>query len=104
MVICDSSPLLVTTESIVLSSQVGQVLLVVNAWKTPQQAIVHAVEKLDSSVPIGIVLNRADEGEGRRYGYGYGAYHEASQAAQDAEAAKAAGPAEVAGGGDPPQT
>lgn len=80
LVICDSSPLLVTTESIVLSGQVGQVIVVVNAWKTPQQAVQNAVEKLDPTVPIGLVLNRVDESNALNYGYGYGSYPNSAQA------------------------
>lgn len=58
MVIFDSSPLLLTTESPVLASKVGQVAVVVRANSTPRQAVVAALETLDSSKPIGCILNQ----------------------------------------------
>lgn len=77
-VVFDSSPLLLTTESVVLSSHVGQVVLVVNAYEVPQQAVEDAVAKLDENLAIGFVLNRVSPEEGvLRYGgyvYGYGNY------------------------------
>lgn len=72
--IWDSSPLLLTTEPVVLSSQCGQVLVVANAGRTPQQAVVDAVEKLDPGAAIGLIMNRASrDTESLRYG-GYSAY------------------------------
>ena len=75
-VIFDSPPLLLTTESVILSSHVGQIVIVVRANSTPQRAVVEAVEKLDQDKAIGLILNRADEaGEGRYGTYGaYGGY------------------------------
>lgn len=74
MVVFDSSPLLLTTESIALAAQVGQVVMVVRADVTPQQAVVTALEKLDPEMAINCVLNQTsgvDASEG--YGY-YGTY------------------------------
>ena len=74
LVVFDSSPLLLTTESAVLSSQVGQILVVVQANRTPQSAVLEALDKLDGDRSIGLVLNRADQG-GEAIGYGtYQAY------------------------------
>lgn len=76
MVVFDSSPLLLTTESIVLSSQVGQVLMVVRADSTPQQAVLDALEKLDPRVAINCVLNQSSSSNlSDSYGY-YGWYGE----------------------------
>lgn len=75
LVVFDSSPVLVTSEATILSSQVGQVVFVVLANKTPQQAVVEAIEKLDPAAAIGLVLNGVDEeADVLRYGgyYGYG--------------------------------
>lgn len=70
IVIFDSPPLLLTTESVILSSHVGQIVIVVRANRTPQRAVLEAIEKLDPDKAIGLILNRADEaGEG-----GYGSY------------------------------
>lgn len=60
IVVFDSSPLLLTAESPILSRSVGQVALVVLANATPRHAVVEALEKLDSDRAIGLVLNRAD--------------------------------------------
>jgi Mrp family chromosome partitioning ATPase len=75
-VIFDSPPLLLTTESVILSSHVGQICIVVRANSTPQRAVVEAVEKLDQDKAIGLILNRADEIVEGRYGSygGYGGY------------------------------
>lgn len=76
LVVFDSSPVLVSSEASILSSQVGQVVFVVLANKTPQQAVVEAVGKVDPAAAMGLVLNGIDqESEAFRYGgyYGYGA-------------------------------
>ena len=70
----DSSPLLLTTESTILSHQVGQIVVVVQAGRTPQAAVTEAVAKLDASKPIGLVLNRVSpRAKASSYG-GYGFY------------------------------
>ena len=69
--IFDSSPLLLTTEAAALSSQVGQVVMVVRANSTPQRAVLDAVGRLDPEKAIGIVLNGASEAAGKS---GYGTY------------------------------
>ena len=75
MIVFDSSPLLLTTESPVLASKVGQVVVVVRANSTPRQAVMGALEKLDQTKAIGCVLNQswgaADHTEGYGY-YGFG--------------------------------
>jgi receptor protein-tyrosine kinase len=74
--IFDSSPLLATTESGVLASHVGQILVVVRANDTPQKAVTSALEKLDQSKAICLVLNRlyGKDGDGGHSDYGYGTY------------------------------
>jgi exopolysaccharide/PEP-CTERM locus tyrosine autokinase len=76
MVVFDSSPLLLTTEAAVLASHVGQVVVIVLANRTAQQAVQVALDKLDASKVISCVLNRSDSGVGIGYGesYGYGTY------------------------------
>jgi protein-tyrosine kinase len=74
IVVFDSSPLLMTAESPILSNQVGQVAVVIDANSTPRHAVLEAIEKLDQNKAIGLVLNRAsDQGESVAYG-SYGAY------------------------------
>ena len=78
IVIFDSPPLLVTTEAAVLAEKMGQIFMVVEAEKTHQQAVKDALQLLDQSKIIGLILNKnrielkgSSYGYGR-YGYGYG--------------------------------
>lgn len=76
VVIFDSPPLLVTSESRVLAGRMGQIALVICAGKTPQHAVVSAIDSLDQDKPVNLILNQAgtsfgDAGYGN-YGYGYG--------------------------------
>lgn len=74
----DSPPLLVTNEARVLASLMGQILLVVRAGVTPQQAVLEAIRYVDEEKPLGLVLNQSKgHAPGSYYGYGsygYGAY------------------------------
>jgi exopolysaccharide/PEP-CTERM locus tyrosine autokinase len=73
LVLFDSSPVLLTVESAVLARHVGQILVVVDAYGAPQQAVRKTIEKLDATKTIGLILNRAEQfGEAMTYGYGYG--------------------------------
>ncbi len=85
VIIFDSPPLLATSESRVLASLMGQVVLVVEALKTQQSAIKQALEFLDKSKYIGLVLNkgRSKSGHGYGYGYGYGYGHDADSDKND---------------------
>jgi protein-tyrosine kinase len=67
----DSSPLLLTSESHALSRAVGQVVLVVRAGITPQQAVLNAIEHIVEGVSIGLVLNQSLAAPAGYY-YGYG--------------------------------
>ena len=74
MIVWDSGPLLLAPESAALCSRVGQVMMVVKAFKTPSNAVLAACEKLDPSKAINLLLNEADErgglgGYGDAYGY-----------------------------------
>jgi exopolysaccharide/PEP-CTERM locus tyrosine autokinase len=78
--VLDSSPLLLTTESTILSHHVGQIVLVVQAGKTPQAAVKDAVGRLETTKPVGLVLNRASlPARISSYG-GYGHYGHAADA------------------------
>ena len=79
IIIFDSPPLLLTTEARVLASQMGQVVLVVQAGKTLQADVQHALSMIESC-PIRMVLlnmaridSQGDYGYGYRYGYREGA-------------------------------
>jgi protein-tyrosine kinase len=89
IVLFDSPPVLLTNESRSLSAMVGQVVLVVRAGVTPQQAVVDAVSQLGEGRHINVVLNGADlKGPaGYYYGYRYG-YEQATPAAAAAAASE----------------
>lgn len=74
----DSPPLLLTNEARVLASLMGQILLVVRAGVTPQQAVLEAISYVDEGKPLGLILNQSHgHAPGSYYGYGaygYGAY------------------------------
>ncbi len=72
VIVFDSSPLLLTSEAVVLASKVGQIALVVRANDTPQQAVLAAVEKIDPSTAVACILNQS---YGSKLGLEYGDYH-----------------------------
>ncbi len=59
VVLFDSPPLLLTNEARVLTSLVGQIVLVVRAGVTPQQAVLEAIGYIGEDKPIGLVLNQS---------------------------------------------
>ena len=72
--IFDSPPLLVTTEARTLASYMGQIVMVVEAGRTPRDVITEALSTVDSCEVVGLVLNKAKKIEtSGYYGYGYGA-------------------------------
>ena len=75
VVIFDSPPLLLTSEAVTLSGLVGQVVIVVEAGKTPQSVVKEALALLDPDQTIGVVLNKNTVASGYGYygTYGYGA-------------------------------
>jgi protein-tyrosine kinase len=74
IVLFDSPPLLLTTEARILALQVGQVVVVVKADSTPQQAIKDTIALLEGAQNLQLVLNDADVSgpTGYYYGYNYG--------------------------------
>ncbi len=72
IVIFDSPPLLLTTEARVLASQMGQVVVVVQAGKTLQSDVQSALATIDSCPMRLMLLNQAQTGSHGAYGYGYG--------------------------------
>ena len=70
MVIFDSPPLLSASQANVLSQRVGQVLLVVEAFRTPRYVVADAVSYLDAEKPVGVVLNKGRVASANYYGYG----------------------------------
>ena len=73
IVIFDSPPLLVASEAHVLASQMGQIVLVVEAETTPQKAVMEALRQIESCDVINLIYNKARPFPGGDiYGYGYG--------------------------------
>jgi exopolysaccharide/PEP-CTERM locus tyrosine autokinase len=76
LIIFDSPPLLVTTESRVLATYMGQIVLVVEAGRTPKAAVAEAISTIEgASEVVGVVLNKSsgnNTGGYGYYGYGYG--------------------------------
>ena len=70
MVIFDAPPLLVTNEAQVLASRVGQVVVVVDAAKTPADAVTQAFSLVAQCPVVMSVLNKAPAAAGS-FGYGY---------------------------------
>ena len=75
VVIFDGPPLLPTPEAQVLTGQVGQVVFVIEAGKTPQAVVEEALDMISKEQAIGLVMNKS-EGVSARSGYYYGYYGE----------------------------
>jgi len=96
IIIFDSPPLLLTTESRVLATHMGQIVVVVHAARTLQSSVQHALSTIESCPVRMMVLNKArtDGAGGYGYGYGYGAYgYGYGYGRGEAEAQAAAAPA-----------
>lgn len=75
IVIFDCPPILGVTETPVLSSLVGQAIVVVEESKTKLDNVKKAVSQLDEDIAVGFVMNktvRSKKDEYGYYGYGYG--------------------------------
>jgi len=72
IIIFDSPPLLLTTEARVLASHMGQIVLVVQAEKTLQSQLRHALTTIEACPVKLLVLNQARGGDQDAFGYGYG--------------------------------
>lgn len=86
VILMDSSPLLQTTESRVLATAAGQVVLVVRAGITPKDAVLEAVSALDKDKPTNLILNQVRFSSGSNYYHGYhGGYGSAYGDSDDAK-------------------
>lgn len=93
LILVDSPPILLTSEARVLSTLVGQIVMVVKANHTPQQAVKDAIEIIGPGRNPKLVLNQADLSGpmGYYYGYRYG-YKQAADAQSPADPQQAATP------------
>lgn len=83
IIIFDSPPLLMTTESRVLATHMGQIVMVVQAGQTQRAQVRHALETIENCPIKLMVLNQVREEERNSYGYGYGYGAEPAAAAAD---------------------
>ncbi|MGH8658599.1 MAG: XrtA-associated tyrosine autokinase [Gammaproteobacteria bacterium] len=71
LVIFDTPPLLVATETHVLATLAGQVVLVVEAQRTTQAHLAEALEQLtDSKARVSLLLNKSHDKDEAEYYYG----------------------------------
>jgi receptor protein-tyrosine kinase/non-specific protein-tyrosine kinase len=75
-IIIDSTPVMSTTESDILSQQVDKIVFVVKAGSTPREVIKRSLLHLEKSKDkiIGVVFNNTDI-EASRYSYGHYRYY-----------------------------
>jgi protein-tyrosine kinase len=70
IVIFDSPPLLLTSEARVLAARMGQIILVVEAERTTQQAVQQTLDQLESRDNVNLIYNKERYLSGSEY-YGY---------------------------------
>jgi protein-tyrosine kinase len=73
LVLFDSAPLLLTTESHALTQVAGQIVMVVRADQTPQHVVLEAVETLSESKSVSLILNQSMKQPHAGYYYRYAA-------------------------------
>lgn len=71
IIVFDSPPLLATTEAGVLAGLMSQIVLVVEANKTPHYVVRESLSQLDQSKYISLMLNKAQKNSGSGYYYYY---------------------------------
>jgi len=72
IIVFDSPPLLLTTESRALAAHMGQIVIVVHAESTTQATVKQAVDTIEEGPLKMVVLNQARQPSSDGYGYGYG--------------------------------
>ncbi len=73
LIVVDAPPLLPATETKVLATLMGQVVVVVEAGSTPKAVVGDALEMLKDIEIVGLVLNKSlRQSKEAGYGYGYG--------------------------------
>jgi protein-tyrosine kinase len=72
IVIFDSPPLLLTSEARVLASQMGQIILIVEAESTTQHAVKEVLKQIKSCQNINLIYNKA---RALSHGEYYGSYY-----------------------------
>lgn len=90
VIVFDSPPLLLTTESRVLANFMGQIVFVASANATPEHAVTEALRDISKDKMVAVMLNKVPRypfnlfGLGHSYGYGYGYRRSAYSSAAEA--------------------
>jgi protein-tyrosine kinase len=72
IIIFDSPPLLVTSEAHVLAGKMGQIVVIVEAESTTQQAVKASLDQLKGCPSVNLIYNKSKVFPGtKQYGYGY---------------------------------
>lgn len=71
IIVFDSPPLLATSEASVLASHMGQIVMVVEAERTSEEAVREALSHIQSCEVVNMLLNKATPAPGADYYYGY---------------------------------
>lgn len=74
IVLFDSPPLLATSEARVLASLMGQIVVVVEAQKTPEAAVRETLSTVEAFPHVSLLLNKTRLGRSERVYGGYGGY------------------------------
>lgn len=72
IMVFDSSPLLLTTESHALARIAGQIVVVVHAGHTQQHTLMEALSHLPEDAAVSLILNQSVGRSSGSYYYGYG--------------------------------
>jgi protein-tyrosine kinase len=74
VIIFDSPPLMLTSESRVLASHMGQIIVVVEAQTTTQHAVKEALQQLEGMANVNLLYNKTRDIPGieETYDYHYG--------------------------------
>ncbi len=67
VIVMDAPPLLMTSESIVLSELVGQVVFIVESAETPQSDVQDALHKLPADAHVSFILNKSKRKQSSSY-------------------------------------
>jgi receptor protein-tyrosine kinase len=67
IILFDSPPILAASEASVLNHLMGQVLLVVEAGRTPVNAVKNSISHLDGDKAIGVILNKSRDASADGY-------------------------------------
>lgn len=73
IVLLDSPPLLLSTESVALLDCVGQIAMIVRAEVTPRKAVLDALDIMGEDRLVSLILNQCSAAPSAGY-YGYGSY------------------------------